>query len=325
MIKGKKRALALAAVLALALFGAACGPKGEEDYFIQADRQFEKGLFREAVKTYRLYLADFPEGRLRGKALFRSGKIRYYALAQRASAVRDFSRLVQHHPLSDYSFQAREILAGVFRDETHDYGGAILEYQSLLNQRPESPKAAGFQFQIARCYLLDNNIEEAVLEFGRFIERYPHSGLIERGYDELGGAHMILGRPDQALFIFQRMISLFPESSLRPAVEFKMGACLEEMHRYPEALKMYTGLRGRYDNQRAVEIRIEGVKARQKNKMGKACPINYAYRPKFVPRRKRVSSREDSKIVKTGKEKAGPGPVVIEGLNIRLKSKDKKQ
>jgi len=136
---------------------------------------------------------------------------------------------------------------------------------------------------------------------------------------------MILGRPDQALFIFQRMISLFPESSLRPAIEFKMGACLEEMRRYPEALKVYGGLRGRYDNQRAVEIRIEGVKARQKNKTGKVNPVNYAYRPKFVPRRKRVSSREDQKIVKIGKEKAGPGPVVIEGLNIRLKNKDKKQ
>lgn len=315
----------MAIVLVLALFAAACGPKSEEDYFIRADRQFEKGLFREAVKSYRRYLADFPQGRRRDKALFRSGKIRYYALAQRGSAVRDFSRLVQHHPFSDYSFQAREILAGVFRDETHDYGRAILEYQWLLNQRPESPKAAGFQFQIARCYFLDNNIEQAVLEFGRFIERYPHSGLIERGYDELGGAHMILGRPDQALFIFQRMISRFPESSFRPAIEFKMGACLEEMHRYPEALKVYGGLRGRYDNQRAVDIRIEGVKARQKNKKSKVYPVNYAYRPKFVPRRKRVSSRADSKIVKTGKDKAGPGPVVIEGLNIQLKNKDRKE
>ncbi|MDY6852480.1 MAG: tetratricopeptide repeat protein [Thermodesulfobacteriota bacterium] len=320
MIKGKKRALVLAAVLVLALFAAACGPKSEEDYFIQADRQFEKGLFREAVKTYRLYLADFPEGSLRDKALFRSGEIRYYALARRASAVLDFSRLIQHHPFSDYSFQAREILAGVFRDETHDYGRAILEYQWLLNRRPESPKAAGFQFQIARCRFLDNNIEQAVLEFGRFIKRYPHSGLIERGYDELGGAHMILGRPDQALFIFQRMISLFPESPLRPAVEFKMGACLEEMQRYPEALKVYSGLRGRYNNLRAVDIRIEGVKARQKNKKGKACPVNYAYRPKFVPRRNKVSSREAPRIVETGKKKAGPGPVVIEGLNVRVKN-----
>ncbi len=268
----------LAALLFLSL--AACEPKTEEEFFKQADRLFEKGKFQQAVQVYTEYLLDHPNGKQRDKAMFRSGEILYYALGQRVAAVRQFSDLVQQNPSSDYAFKARSILADVFRDETHDYDRAILEYRWLLNQRPESPEAPDFQFKIARAYFMANDIEQATLEFGRFIEQYPGSDQIERAYDELGSAHMILGRPDQALFIFRRMLSLFPETPLRTTVEFKMGNCMEEMYRWSEALGIYRDLLDRYENRQAVEIRIAGVEARMKNKLGGVAPVDYGYRPK---------------------------------------------
>lgn len=256
-----------------------CGPKSEEDFFQRADIQFEKGRLQEAVKTYQKYLMEFPNGQKREKALFRSGEILYYAIGDRVQGVKTFGELIQHYPSGDYAFQAREILAAAFRDEVHDYERAALEYRWLIQQRPESPKAAEFQFQIARCYFLGNNIPETILELGRFIQQHPQSDLVERAYDELGSAHMILGRPDQALFIFRRMIALFPESGLRTSVEFKIGNCYEEMFKWSDALKIYQGLLDRYENRAAVEVRIQGVMTRQREKMGRVAPVDYGYRP----------------------------------------------
>jgi len=302
-------AFCLAAVLILS----ACGPKSEEDYFNRATALFEKGRFQEAVLTYQHYLVDFPDGKMRDLALFRSGEILYYALEQRGPALRDFSLLIQKHPYSKYALQAREILAGFFQDERHDYQRAVLEYEWLLKERPRHPKADEFQFQIARCYMQAGQTERAVRELKYFVERYPDSELVERAYDELGSAYMILGWTDQALQVFRRSISLFPESPLRPTIEFKMGNCLEEMQRYKEALAVYQGVLDRYENRAAVELRIEGLKNRRSQKLAEAPPVDYGYRPK--PKRKDDSKKKTTKSNKNEKKT----PVKVEGLNYQTK------
>ncbi|MBU2547788.1 MAG: tetratricopeptide repeat protein, partial [Proteobacteria bacterium] len=138
-------------MLCLLMVLSACQPRTEAEFFKKAEVYAEKGRFEKAVETYQKYLADFPEGERRDKALFRSGEILYYALGQRAPAVRNFDLLVRKYPASASAFRAREILAGVFRDEVQDYKRAAIEYRCLLEQQPESPKAPGYQLQIARC------------------------------------------------------------------------------------------------------------------------------------------------------------------------------
>ena len=257
----------------------ACGPGQGEDYFNRADAYCEKGRFEKAVQTYEKYLKKFPDGPWHDRALFRSGEVLYYALGDRAGAVRNFSQLVTQHPASEYAYQAREIMAGVFRDEINQYQQAILEYKWLISQRPDSEKAPGFQFEVAQCYLLAGDYENAVLEFGRLLEAYPDSELVERTIDELGSTYMILDRPDTALFIFSSFIRKFPSSSMRPAVEFKIGNALEETYRFDEALKIYNNLLGRYKNKKAVEIRMAGVEERRKLRMGEVADVDYNYRP----------------------------------------------
>jgi TolA-binding protein len=257
----------------------ACGQGQGEDYFTKADAYFEKGRFEKAVQTYEKYLNNFPAGQLRDKALFRIGEILYYALGDRAAAVGSFSQLVAQHPASDYSYRAREIMAGVFRDETNQYQQATIEYKWLISQRPDSVQAPDFQFKAAECYLLAGDYQNAILEFGRLLEAYPNSELVERAIDELGSTYLIMDHPDTALFILTSFIRRFPSSPLRPAVEFKIGTALEETYRYDEALKIYHHLLNTYKNTKAVEIRIAGVEERRKLRMGEVSKVDYDYRP----------------------------------------------
>lgn len=260
-----------------------CGPKTEEDYFTTAAKYYEKGRFQEAARVYQDYLLEFPGGKWCDAALFRSGEILYYTLEQKSAAVKNFSRLVNGYPASDYTYRAREILAAAFRDETHDYPQAIKEFKWLIQHSPTTAQALDFQFQIARCYLLAENLEQAILEFWRILEVDPKSLLVEKVYDELGSAHLSLGQAEEAVYIYRKLISRFPDSPLRGPAEFRLANALEELNLLSEALRVYQGLLQRYPNRPAVEIRMAGVKDRQKNARAQAKEVNYSYRPEASP------------------------------------------
>ena len=314
------RGLICLLVIIITLLTSACGPGRGEDYFTKADAYFEKGRYHKALETYETYLKKFPNGPLRDQALFRSGEILYYALGDKASAVRNFSLLVTKHPASDYSYRAREIMAGVFKDETNHYQQAIIEYKWLITQRPDSDKAPGFQFKVAECYLLAGDYENAILEFGHLLEAYPHSDLAERAVDELGSTYMILDRPDTALFIFTSFIRKFPSSSLRPAVEFKIANALEETYRFDEALKIYNNLLDRYKNRKAVEIRIAGIKERRKLRMNEAADVDYNYRPDITEEVMK-NFKEDAKQAdrkSKGKQSSGGN---LSGVQVQTRDK----
>jgi TolA-binding protein len=272
-------ALFQAVVLVVLVLAGGCAADSEQDWFAKADDLVLDGKHREAVATLERYLEKFPEGALRDRALFRSGEILYFSLAERSLAVKNFSRLVRRHPNSKYAFRAHEILAGAFLDETREYLPAVLEYKWLLKQDPHGEKAALYQFQAARCYLLGGDYEQAVLEFGLFVRDYPDSELMDRAYDELGGAYLVLGRPRQAMFIFKKLLEKFPESPLGPTAEFKVANALEDLHLYAESLEVYEGLLERYPNRPAVEVRIAGLKSRQKNQQGSVKAVDYNWRP----------------------------------------------
>ncbi|MBW2060653.1 MAG: tetratricopeptide repeat protein [Deltaproteobacteria bacterium] len=256
--------------LALLFLAGACGSKNEEAFLQEADAHFAKGSPDKAVQTYRDYLNEFPRGRFRDQALLRKGEILYYVLGKKGPAVQAFSRLVLDYPLSEPSFQAREILAAIYRDETADYLRAVIEYRWLLNHRPANKKADEYHYQIGHCFFLANRLEQAIMEYKLFIEGYPESRFVERAYNELGGAYMILKQPEQALSVFKTAIDRFPESSLRPTMDFKTAECYEAMDRLDEALAQYQYVREMYDNWPAVDIRIKGVESRQKSKQGRA-------------------------------------------------------
>ena len=279
-----RRLVSLALVLLLAaVLVHGCDAQSEKDYFAEADRLFEKGRGQEAVSVYKEYLEKFPKGKKRDQAFFNCGRILYYNIGDKAEAVKLFSNLVNQYPGSEYAYESRIIMAEAFQKETRDYNQALLEYKWLLEQRPDDERADDFQYEAARCYLLSGQTEQAILEFARFLDEHPGSDLVPNVYDELGGAYMYLNRPEPALFIFSTILDKYPDSQVRLAAEFKIGHALEELYRYKEALKVYEGLLDRYYNRQAVEVRIAGVKERQKNKLGKAADVDYSFRPDVNP------------------------------------------
>jgi len=247
----------------------ACFFQGEEAYFREAEVHLEKGEFQKAVQAYQAYLNKYPQGASRDKAIFLKGSIFYHTLDNKSLAVLAFSQLAEDFPESQYCFQAREILARIYQNETNDYLRAAVEYRWLLNQSPDARRRAEYQYRFAHCYFLANELDKSITALNELIAQYPDSEYLERAYDELGSAYMIINLPEQALEVFQAMLESFPESPLKPSIEFKIGECYEVAGRLEEALAQYTKVRDIYNNRSAVDIRLEGVKSRLEKKHGK--------------------------------------------------------
>lgn len=274
-----RRYLTVAAVLTGLFFLVGCNVKSEKQYFKAADDYVVRGEFNKAVQTYHDYLREFPKGKNRDRAMFNIGSILYYALDKKAEGAAMLGRLVNQYPAGAFSYKSRIILAGAFCNEAKDYKRAIIEYKWLLKQNPNHPKAPDFQFQIIKCYTLSQDLEQTVLELGRFIENYPDSPLIEQAYNELGSTHLILNRPEQAIYIFNTLLNLFPESRNANSVRFKIGTAYEDLNKNRAALKMYEFILDKYENRPAVETRIRGIKQRMKKKLTDVKPVDYNYRP----------------------------------------------
>ena len=295
----RRTVVSVLAVLTVLYLGA-CQPETGGDHFEKANVYYDRGQYERAVKSYWNYLDEYPRGSKRELALYRSGEILFYILGQKTRANEVFTLLIQQFPQGGYSRKARIILAGMFQNNTMEYPKAITLYQELIDRNPESADAPKYQFEIAQCYLLDGQVEQAVLEFGTLLRRYPLSNLVDRVYDELAGAYLALGRPDVANVILACLLNQFPDSKIRMRAEFKKGTALEELYRYNEALDVYRGLLEKYKNRRAVEIRISGILERQKNKHSKATNVDYNYRPRMSgeTRRKLEAGTENTPKVK---------------------------
>ena len=270
MIKIDRVKIIFIPCLILLLFTTACFFKDEESYFRRADSYFEQGQVEKAVSVLKEYLEEFPSGTERDRALFRTGEILYYTQGKRGQAVKIFGRLIKDHSFSRYGLQAREFLAGIYRDETNDYLRAVFEYRWLLKQKPGAGKEAEYQYQVAHCFFLADRYEEAIAELELFIERYPESSFTETAFNELGSIYLIQGKAEQALEVFKTMLAKFPSSPYKPEIEFKIGDSYELLGLLKEALAQYKEVRPRYRNQAAVDIRIRGVEARLKDIEGPA-------------------------------------------------------
>lgn len=279
-VRGSSLTLLLFSILFIGLLSAAgCSGNDEDSFFQQASAQFEKGDYIQAVKTYEAYLGMFQKGERREEALFRMGQVLLFTLQEKARAVHCFRLLMNEHPKGDYAYRAREIMAPLFADDIGNYSQAVIEYRWLAWQRPKSPKAPGYLFQAVKCLLTDGKVEDAILELGFLIRKYPQSELIESVWDELAAAYMLIERYDQAIFISKQFLRLFPESPLFSTAELRLARAFEENQQYEKALKVYARLLHDYDNPDVVRIRIEGIKERWKAKYKKPIPADLLPQP----------------------------------------------
>lgn len=149
-----------------------------------------------------------------------------YAKKNWESARQHFKRIVDGFPNSQHAPAARLGLAESHFQEgsAGSYILAISEYRDFLTLYPSHPKSDYAQFQVAEAYFKQKNgpdrdqgpTEKALAEYERLLDIYPQSSLVERARDRIRECRQSLARAEfNAGYFYQKTRQAWRAAILR--------------------------------------------------------------------------------------------------------------
>lgn len=228
--------------------------------FKRAEQSFEQGDYQAAAGQFQAVQQGFPRFSRAPEALFTAGEILNLFLNRHQEALLAYLLLVRDYPQSAWATRARLQAALIYKNRLHDYGQALTLLQKAIDVGIDG--ADRVQYQIADCYFLLNNFEQARIEFESLEKSFPDSPLLAEVRFRIGMTQAFEKNYPSAAASFRRVLTVWPESRFALEAKFQLAAVLIEQERLREALEQLQQLRGHYPNEQALQQRIERVEER---------------------------------------------------------------
>ncbi|MEA3560332.1 MAG: tetratricopeptide repeat protein, partial [Candidatus Omnitrophota bacterium] len=134
---------------------------------------YEHNQFETARKYFDRIISEFPAHQLRDDASYWTGWT-FYSAKDLGSALEQFKNMAARYPKSELTGDAL-LRVGDILSGKKEYKKAVNYYRKALEQAEGGLKAE-IQFQIAKCYQRQNNIDQAKIEYLKVSYLYPESG-----------------------------------------------------------------------------------------------------------------------------------------------------
>ena len=109
-----------------------------------------------------------------------------------------------------------------FNFEEGDFSKAKEGFQSILRTEENSPLAANAQFWIGECFFREGNYKQAVLEYEKVLSQYPQSAKTPAALLKQGMAWEKLDDPETARYLYNKIISDYPDFDQAPLAEHRL-------------------------------------------------------------------------------------------------------
>ena len=113
-------------------------------------------------------------------------------------------------------------------------------------QQPESPLVAQSQYQAAFGLLRNADYDQAIVEFNKFLAKYPDSKYSDNAQYWMGEAYYVTRRFNDAITEYMKLISNYPESQKVPNGLLKIGYSYYELGQKEEGKRILQDLIERY-------------------------------------------------------------------------------
>ncbi|MBM3122874.1 MAG: tetratricopeptide repeat protein, partial [Chloroflexi bacterium] len=130
-------------------------------------------------------------------------------------------------------------LLGDAQNRLGDYAAVTDTYQEALRRSPDSIYAPDMTFASGLSRMQMGQLDEAVVQFERFLERYQSDANAVYALYYLGHIQFSQREFEPALRAFERLVAEFPEHEAAGDVWFRIGECHFNLGRYERALSAY--------------------------------------------------------------------------------------
>jgi soluble lytic murein transglycosylase len=190
------------------------------------------GQYGYAIEAFNRYLSDTPE---------HDDTAHYYKglslalLNQPQAAIDEFDSLIKDHPNGKYWASAWDEKAYIQWTDLSLYREAATTLEDFVNKSPDDSEAPSSLYEAARILERDNLLEDAAPVWEQVMEKYPSSDWGYRSLLLAGVTYFRLGKFDQALVDFQRLLVLGADSEEQSSGYFWIGKTQAAMNNSVEA------------------------------------------------------------------------------------------
>jgi tetratricopeptide (TPR) repeat protein len=258
-----KQALIVGLILGLS----ACSPPEAKEYKL-AQEEIAQGHFHIAVSSIEKVLKRAPESEYALKAARDGTRIATLETKDYKKAAAFFQFLVLHSTDAAERVSSQKQLAAIYFDQLQNYEQAIVEFNKLIRDTESDQEIAKYKLDIARSNYYLNNFFQAHSELDDLLKRNVGDNEKFAAWVLKSNIHIALKEYPKAIEILKKVTMTFPEKSLQENVYQTLAVCYEEGDNFAEAIKTLELVKDKYAKPEYIEIRINRLKERQKNRPG---------------------------------------------------------
>lgn len=230
------RVLALAVALCAAASAGACGLQ-RTSARERAKEAWVDQDYASAAAAYEEYLSSDPHGPEAEEAEFALADIYFHNLKRYDLARDRYTLFLGHSPTSAHAYEARQRLAEVLV-ETKAIPDAIAQYETLLEEHPDTPDRRKIRTIIADLYFQKGDISQSEIEYDRVVAGVPYDELTEQALLRLAAIyHLIRGQEERAIPAYDQVAQSTDDPAVRRSALYSLSETYASLFRYDEAIK----------------------------------------------------------------------------------------
>ena len=276
------------------LFWTGCSSDSAKNHYLLAEKLWTDQKYAAAVSEFDKVISKDPKSLLAQRSLYRSAMIQALFLAQYNDAVQKFTTYIQMGAQSGAQnggqntdkgsgkssndeksiWEAKLQIGEILFLKTEQYDQAIIHYEGLLKEKPQSAEAAEIAFRIAKSQFFILHFKEAIASYHELIKKYSDTTWAEKASFEIGTTYFTQGAQrghesasdatiyKEAIKAFEKAMKTHPKSELVPDARFGIASCYEELDQLDEAYRAYTALKEIYPSPQVIEIKLNRIRER---------------------------------------------------------------
>ena len=224
----------------------------------------QAGKYIEAVELFEQLHDKHPTFERTPEVLYQTAEIQDLYLGRYSDALLTYLLLERDFPGSAEVLPAMQQVAVLYKYRLNDCSQAIAVYQKILDHPVEGKDQ--LQYEVADCYFRLNHFDQTRIEFDSLLNNYPQSTLTAEVQYRIAVTYALEGKLPEAAGAYRLVVERWAESPFALEANFGLATVLEAQEELLEALEILEDLAGIYPKPDILERKTAQVRERIEKK-----------------------------------------------------------